>query len=244
MTKKAVCYFRVSTQEQALHGVSLNAQEERIKAYCMMQGLEVVQTFREEGVSASKALNTRPKGMVMLELLRKKKAGHVVALKLDRLFRNAEDALRQTSAWDAAGITLHLVDMGGQSLCTSSAIGRMMLTMMAAFAEFERNLISERTAAALQHKKIHLQPYAQVPFGFDRQGSLLTVNSLELEMVGRMREWRESGRTLRAIAGFLNKMKVPAKNGGTWHASTVRQILGNPVYDLVENHEQEKEDLQ
>ena len=55
--------------------------------------------------------------------------------------------------------------------------------MMAAFAEFERNLISERTSAALQHKKIHLQPYAQLPFGFDRQGNVLVVNEFELDMV-------------------------------------------------------------
>ena len=238
MTKKAVCYFRVSTQEQALHGVSLNAQEERIAAYCMMQGLEVVQTFREEGVSASKALNTRPKGMEMLELLRKKKAGHIVALKLDRLFRNAEDALRQTSAWDTAGVTLHLVDMGGQSLCTSSAVGRMMLTMMAAFAEFERNLISERTAAALQHKMVHLQTNAQLPFRFDRQGDMLVVIVYELGMVRQMEDWRATGCTLRAIARWLNEMKVPAKNKGRWFASTVRQILANPMYGLIEEADQ------
>ncbi len=237
MTKKAVCYIRVSTQEQVLHGVSLDAQEERLGAYCVMQGLDVIQTFREEAVSASKALNTRPKGIEMLELVRKKKAGHIVALKLDRLFRNAEDALRQTSAWDSTGITLHLVDMGGQSLCTSSAIGRMMLTMMAAFAEFERNLISERTSAALQHKKVHLQPYAQLPFGFDRKGDLLVVNESELDMVRQMQGWRATGCTLRAIAGRLNKAKVPAKNDGQWYASTVRQILSNPIYSIIGKEE-------
>lgn len=237
MKNKAVCYVRVSTQEQALHGVSLNAQEERLSAYCVMQGLDVIQTFREEGISASKALNTRPKGTEMLELLRKKKAGHIVALKLDRLFRNAEDALRQTSAWDSSGVTLHLVDMGGQSLCTSSAIGRMMLTMMAAFAEFERNLISERTAAALQHKKIHLQPYARIPFGFDRKNDALVVNSYELGVVRQIQEWRANGYTLRAIANRLNATKVPAKKDGQWFASTIRQILGNPIYKLVEDCE-------
>lgn len=230
MKDKTVCYIRVSTQEQAVHGVSLNAQEERLSAYCAMQGLEVVQTFREEGVSAGKALAARPKGMEMLELLRRRKFGHVVALKLDRLFRNAEDALQQTSAWDSAGVTLHLVDMGGQSLCTSSAIGRMMLTMMAAFAEFERNLISERTSAALQHKKAHLQPYAQLPFGYDRQEDILVPNERELDLVRKMHKWRAEGCTLRAIAGRLNHGNVPAKNDGKWHASTVRQILANPMH--------------
>ena len=55
---------------------------------------------------------------------------------LDRLFRDAEDALRQTKAWDKAGIALHLVDMGGSGMNTASAMGRMFLTLMA--AELER----------------------------------------------------------------------------------------------------------
>lgn len=230
MKDKTVCYIRVSTQEQVVHGVSLAAQEERLSAYCTMQGLEIARTFREEGISASKTLGTRPMGMQMMELVRRKKVAHIVALKLDRLFRNAEDALRQTSAWDAAGVTLHLVDMGGQSLNTSSAMGRMMLTMMAAFAEFERNLISERTSAALQHKKSHLQIYAQIPFGYDRAEDALVPNMPELELVDRMHKWRQAGCTLRGIAERLNAERVPAKNDGRWHASTVRQILANPMH--------------
>jgi DNA invertase Pin-like site-specific DNA recombinase len=231
MTNRAVCYIRVSTQEQALHGVSLDAQEERPAAYCKMQGLESLQVFREEAVSGSKALNTRPKGAEMLEILNKKRATHIVALKLDRLFRSAEDALRQTKDWDARGLTLHLVDMGGQSLNTSSAMGRMMLTMMAAFAEFERNLISERTTAALRHKRNHLQPYAQIPFGFDRQENALIPNEYEQGIIRQIRQWRNGGLTLRAIASRLNREKVPAKNAGQWFASTVRQILENPIQD-------------
>src|SRR6266576_5058844 len=72
-------------------------------------------------------------------------------MKLDRLFRDAEDALRQTKAWDRTGISLHLVDIGGQSMNTGSAMGRMFLTLMAGFAELERNLIAERTTAVLAH---------------------------------------------------------------------------------------------
>ena len=74
-----------------------------------------------------------------------KKVGHIVALKLDRLFRDAADALHQSRAWDKAEIALHLVDMGGQSLNTASAMGRFFLNMMAGVAELERNLIAERT---------------------------------------------------------------------------------------------------
>ena len=58
----AVAYVRVSTQEQALEGVSLAAQEEKVRAYCTLAGLELMQVYREEGVSASKPLANRPEG--------------------------------------------------------------------------------------------------------------------------------------------------------------------------------------
>lgn len=74
---------------------------------------------------------------------------------LDRLFRDAEDALRQTKAWDKAGIVLHLMDMGGTSINTASAMGRMLLTLMAGCAELDRILVAERTASVLAHKKQH-----------------------------------------------------------------------------------------
>src|SRR5579871_2418172 len=125
---RALCYVRVSTLEQSKFGFSLDAQEQRLRAYCQVAGLEVVDLIREEGVSASIPLAKRPAGAKLLDGLRDAIGGgigHVVCLKLDRLFRDAEDALRQTKAWDKAGIALHLVDMGGHSLNTGSAMGRM-----------------------------------------------------------------------------------------------------------------------
>ena len=107
--EKAVCYVRVSTQEQALQGVSLEAQEERLRAYCTLQNLEIVAFFREEGVSASKPLHTRPEGKKLIEIVSKKQAAHVIALKLDRLFRDAIDALTCTRDWDQRGVSLHWV---------------------------------------------------------------------------------------------------------------------------------------
>ena len=80
----AVCYARVSTEEQARGGVSLEVQEERLRSYCSAAGLEVVQFVREPGVSGSKSLGNRPGGQVLLELVKAHKVNAVVALKLDR----------------------------------------------------------------------------------------------------------------------------------------------------------------
>lgn len=229
-SQKAIAYIRVSTIEQASEGVSLAAQEERIKAYCTIQGLELVKVIRDEGVSASKPLAERQGGQELLKANAKGNIRHIVAVKLDRLFRDAEDALHQTKAWDAKNIALHLVDMGGQSVNTATAMGRYFLTMMAAFAELERNLIAERTATALAHKKAYKEVYSPTPLGYNREGNALVENERELQAVRFIQEQRKAGLSLREIADRLNEAGIPTKKGGKWYASTVKYILENNLY--------------
>ncbi|MCA9781088.1 MAG: recombinase family protein [Candidatus Eremiobacteraeota bacterium] len=222
---KAVAYIRVSTQEQSLHGVSLDAQEARLRAYCTLTGLDLVEVVREEGVSAGKPLADRPGGKVVLDLLASGEASHVVALKLDRLFRDAVDAMGVSKDWDAAGVALHLVDMGGQTINTATAMGRFFLTMMAGFAELERNLISERTSTALQYKMSQGEHVGAVPLGFDRVDGMLLENRAEMAAVKRMRELRAQGLTLRDVAATMTAEGFTTKRGGKWHPQTVSDSL-------------------
>lgn len=212
----AVAYIRVSTQEQAQHGVSLDAQEARIRAYADMQGLTLVAIIREEGVSAAKALSSRPGGQELLALLSDKKAQHVVALKLDRLFRDAADCLNQTRAWDKADIAMHLVDLNGMTLSTASAMGRMFLTMAAGFAELERNLISERTKTALQYKKEQGVRLGRPPMSPDDD---------DTNLVERIRGLQEAKYTLREVAATLQAEGFETKRGGKWAPETLRRIM-------------------
>jgi len=230
MKNRAVLYIRVSTQEQVTGGVSLKDQETKLKAYCQLAELEPVKIIREEGISAAKPLATRPGGQELLNMVNKKEVDHIVALKLDRLFRDAADALTESKAWDKAGVTLHLVDMGGQALNTASAMGRFFLNTMAGFAELERNLIAERTEAAMQYKKKHKEAYSPVPFGYNREGDLLTENEEELKAVQLINKWRGQGWTLTKIAQELASRGIETKRGGKWYAGTVRYILQNNLY--------------
>jgi DNA invertase Pin-like site-specific DNA recombinase len=210
---KAIGYVRVSTEEQALEGVSITAQEERLRAYCTMSGLELVGVLQEAGVSGVKPLANRPQGEELLRLVKTKQVQHVVALKLDRLFRDAEDCLHQTKAWDKAGVALHLLDMGGQAINTASAMGRMFLTMAAGFAELERNLISERTKLAMQH----LKSQGKV-FGHQRYEESSISEYLKAE--------HTNGRSFRELATELNNRGVPTAQGGSsWYASSVRSVV-------------------
>jgi site-specific DNA recombinase len=121
---------------------------------------------------------------------------------------------------------LHLVDHGGQSINTASAVGRMFLTMLAGFAEFERGLIRERTKAALTTKKSRGEAVSGPTIGFDRNGKRLVPNDTEQALIARVHAMRAKGASLHDIAGTFNRENVPTKRGGgAWHASTIRNIL-------------------
>jgi len=218
---KAVAYVRVSTGKQDL---SLDAQEERIRAYCQTYGLDLVEIIRERAVTGKLKLNKRPEGKRIAELTA---AGvcHIVALKLDRLFRNAVDALNHVEEWEQAGISLHLVDLGGQSVNTGSSMGKMLITMLAGFAEFERNMIAERTTAALNYKKAHGEAYNHAPYGFDAFDGKLVENVAEASVIARMKALRAEGISYSRIADALNAEQIPTKRNGTWGAQTVYNIL-------------------
>jgi len=222
--EKALGYVRVSTEEQVA-GVSLDAQAERIRAYSKLNGLELVRIIAEEGVSAGKPLAEREGGQELLRALKGDGIRHVVALKLDRLFRDAIDCLTVVRDWDRAGIALHLIDQGGQAVNTQSAMGRFFLTIMAGVAEMERNLIGERTKIALQHKRKNGKVYGPEPFGFRREGEDLLPDPQELRALELMRKLRAEGYSYRAIAKELRRRRVPTKAGGRWEAMTVKKIL-------------------
>jgi DNA invertase Pin-like site-specific DNA recombinase len=242
--RRAIAYVRVSTQEQADHGISLEAQEARIRAYVTMRGLELVKVVIDAGVSAGKyTLDEREGGKLVLAAVRSGLVRHVIALKLDRLFRDAEDALHHTKAWDKAGVSLHLIDLGGASIDTSTAMGRMFLTMMAGFAEMERNLTAERTIAALDRKREKGERLGVLPYGkcVDADGVHLIDHPTEQAVIATVRELRASGLSHRAIAAELNHRGMVNRAGGAFQKTQIIRMLddreGTTHYDASEGPE-------
>ena len=248
---RAVGYVRVSTEDQAQNGVSLDDQEARVRSYIHSRGFEEVQIFREEGVSAKIPLGKRPRGAEMIEILRRKvgkgqgaEIQHIVAVRLDRLFRNTVNALEHAQAWDRTGIALHVLDMGGSALDTSSPMGRMFFTMAAAFGEMERRLIGARVKAGLDRLKAQGKTWVRkTPFGFDRIDRReigpdgkekithdLVPNPEEMEIVRFIQstigtvqngKWMTPGK----VAKILTERGAKTKLGGKWHPVTIREIL-------------------
>jgi len=224
---KAIGYIRVSTEEQAAEGVSLDAQRAKLEAYATLRGLELTEVVVDAGVSAGKPLESRKGGAELLRALRRRKGAPraVVALKLDRLFRNAGDCLATVAAWDRRGVALHLLDLGGSTLDTSSAMGRFFLTVMAGAAELERNLTRERTADALAHKKARGERVGQVPFGYQADGAELVEDPGEQKTIAAIVELHRHGLSLRAIVDELNDTPELKPRGKRWHLTTIRRIL-------------------
>jgi site-specific DNA recombinase len=97
---------------------------------------------------------------------------------------------------------------------TSTANGRMVMKILAILAQWERDIISERTRDAMQFMQDCLKLVRTVPFGFDRAGKELTPNPNEMKTVLRLLEMRGQGASYQKIAGQLNVAAVPAKHGG------------------------------
>ena len=226
---KAIGYTRCSTNEQADSGLGLEAQAERIKAYCTMRGSELLDVITDAGVSGGKPLASRDGGQRLLTAIRERKADAVVMLKLDRMFRNAGDCLTTVEQWEKAGVALHVVDLGGNAIDTTSAAGRFMLVVLAGAAEMERNLTRERTRSAMAVKRANGQRIGTVPYGFDLadDGAALVLNDAEQAVIEEIQTMRAAGWTLERIADALTDRGVPTKTGKSerWTHQAVTRIV-------------------
>jgi site-specific DNA recombinase len=219
----AVGYTRVSPEEQAREGVSLDAQKARIEAWTLANETALIGFFEDAGISGGRAENRE--GLQSAIGLACEKKAILVVYSLSRLSRSTRDTLALAERLEKAGADLVSLS---ERIDTTSASGKMVFRMLAVLNEFERDQISERTAAALRHKRDQRQAYSPTPYGFDRICDLLVVNHDEQKVIEKILELREKGTSLRGIAESLNKDGVPAKNGGRWFASSVRSVLRVP----------------
>ncbi len=227
---RALGYVRCSTQEQADSGLGLEAQAERIRAYCTMRNLDLLDIITDAGVSGGKPLASREGGQRLLTMIRQRKAEAVVMLKLDRMFRNAGDCLTTVETWEKAGVALHVVDLGGNAIDTTSAAGRFMLVVLAGAAEMERNLTRERTRSALAVKRANGQRISgRIPYGYDLadDGVMLVPNEDEQTIIRDMQTMRATGTTLERIADVLSERGVRTKTGKSrrWSHQAVGRIV-------------------
>lgn len=220
---KAIGYVRVSTDKQADEGISLEAQQSRIEAWCTANGYELIAVHVDAGLSGKRADN-RPELNAAIAAACDQQAALVV-YSLSRLSRSTKDTI--VLADRLAKSDADLVSLS-ERIDTTSAAGRMVFRMMAVLNEFERDLVSERTTAAMQHKKSKGERVGKVPFGFDLSddGISLVENAREQEVLVIIQELRDAGLSLRRIADELTRRGVETKGGKTkWTHTTIARIV-------------------
>lgn len=219
----ATGYVRVSTEGQATDGVSMDAQKARIRAWCDANGYELAAVHADAGFSGKRADNRPGLQAALAEVC--KTGGVLVVYSLSRLARSTKDAITIADRLHKADADL--VSMS-ERIDTTSASGKMVFRMLAVLAEFERDLVSERTAAALAHKASKGERVGEIPFGFRLAGDGVTLLPDEREQaaIATMKALRADGWTYRAIAAELTRLGVATKKGhATWTHQSVRSVL-------------------
>ena len=219
----AIGYVRVSTEDQAKEGISLDNQKAKIEAYCRLKDLELSEIIEDAGISAKNL--KRPGVQRVLKLARTRQVDAVVIYKLDRIFRSTVDALETTRLFDKWGVSFHSIE---ETLDTQSAMGRFFFTLTAALAEMERCIIGERTKAALSHKRSRNEKTGgDIPYGYDlTPAGILIKNNTEQRVIRIIRNLNRDGYSLRRICRELEREGYLTKRGNAiWHPKTISRIL-------------------
>jgi DNA invertase Pin-like site-specific DNA recombinase len=222
--KVAVAYVRVSTDDQAL---GPEAQREALSRWAAAQGVRIAATFDDLGVSGGAELHKRPGLVAALEALPEHNAGLLVVAKRDRLARDVVLAAMVERLAERAGARIVAADGTGNA---EGPEGMLLRGLVDLFAQYERALIRSRTAAALAVKRARGERVGEVPIGFAAplEGTKLAEHVAEQTAIGRIRELRASGASIRAIAATLNAEGVRAR-GARWHPTTVARVLDRAV---------------
>jgi DNA invertase Pin-like site-specific DNA recombinase len=211
-------YTRVSTQAQADEGESLEVQQRQIFGWCRMQALHLDQMFVERGVSGGVKVHERARGGAMWKSLQP--GDMVIAAKLDRLFRSALDALQSVEELKARGVSLILLDLGGD--ISGNGLSKLFLTIAAAFAEAERDRIRERVSQTKKDQKDRGRYLGgKIPFGYRvADGGLVKVPG-EQAIIAEAVDMRSRDMPLRTI-----QAEIADRHGRKLSLDAVSRIVG------------------
>ena len=222
--KKACVYTRVSTQEQANEGYSIEEQERMCKASIESKGWVYIRTYSDPGISGRTM--ERPGLKEMISAIQSGEIEAVVIYKLDRLSRKQRDTMTIIEDVllknDIALVSLN------ETLDTTTPWGRAMIGILSSFNQMESENIQARTSMG-RAAKVKSGGYAggKPPIGYRVVDGELVVVPEEAEIVRTVFELRNSGYTMMGIAEELNKRGYRTKKGGIFLHSAVQTILNN-----------------
>jgi site-specific DNA recombinase len=227
---KVATYARVSSQEQASEGTSLDYQDSQLNTFCQLQGWTISNRYIDPGFSGKDG--NRPglerliadAGMGLFD--------RVVVYRLDRFARNLRLLLELEAKLRDNHVSLTFIK---ESIDTASGTGKMVFQLFGMIAEWEREVIMERTASGrLQRYKEGCWAGGKVPYGYayDKATKKLVIDESTAGLIKRIFKEYSEGKTLYGICAGLNKDKILRRDKHTpgWRESAIRQMLINPMY--------------
>lgn len=221
MPTKVIAYIRVSTDQQAQSGLSLEAQAERLKAYASLYDLEIVETITD---SESASSLDRPGLTRARAMLAGGKASALLVSKLDRLTRSVCDLGELIKNDFAQGkADLMVVD---EHVDTSTAAGRMVASMLAVVSEWECGTIGERTLKIVAHKRERGERVGMhAPLGCKLVGNMVVPDEREREAIAIAKAMRAENASYGQIGKALAERGHKNRAGRHFEATTIRRML-------------------
>lgn len=214
-------YVRVSTVEQAQEGYSIAAQKERLKAYCDAQGWDDYKFYVDEGTSAKDL--KRPQLTQLFEHIKEGKINLILVYRLDRFTRSVRDLHKMLEVMDKHNCGFRSAT---EVYDTTSAMGRLFITIVAALAEWESANSSERIKMMLEKKVSDGDWVGPAPYGFDLSEDEKLVKNKKSEVILDMIQMYMSGRSINSIADHLT---ITNDDKSTWYANSIFRLLKNPA---------------
>lgn len=228
MTERVIAlYCRVSTDEQAREGISLEEQQNRLQAYCRAMGWdEEPVLFIDDGYSAKDL--ERPYLKKLLDGVNKGTISKILVTKLDRMSRRLLDLLKLIDVFNEHNVSFVSIS---ESFDTNTPSGRLTLQVLGAVAEFERERIRERVFENMYHAATQGKWLTQSPYGYDLVNKELVINEEEAKIVNRIFDYYLSnGWGFYSIAKQLNEEGILSKYDKEWSIRSIKLLLSNPVY--------------
>lgn len=230
-SKRAALYVRVSTDEQAAEGYSLEAQKSILTDHCLAEGLDIAAVYEDDGYSGRNA--NRPAYRRMMSEIDSWDV--LVVLKMDRIHRNSRNFM---SMMDELGRHGKEFVSCYEALDTSNALGRFVVDMIQRMAQLESEQIGERTKIGMREKAENLgtEPVRKgtmgftPPYGYTLYDGQLKEDPEELSVVSDIFRSYLSGDTMDTICYTLNSSGTLTRRGNPWNKYNLRNVLHNPVY--------------
>jgi len=222
---RGVGYVRVSTEKQAEAGLSLEAQTAKIQAMAGLEDVALLEVIVDAGESARSL--QRPGMARLLALVDARAIDRVIVAKLDRLTRSIVDLALFLQRCERKDVALVSV---AETIDTGSAAGRLLLHLIVLLSQWERETISERTRAALDHKRAKGERVGAVPFGFRlaADGVHLELEAEEQAILTQIRALRAEGKSYAQIAAAVTAAGRTTRKGTPLRFQAIARMLRRP----------------